>query len=136
MSTDAINNPPDDYAENVGYAAEKLVSMAIAYPEGWKCNAPRWVRVSEIFKVGMTTATRICRNAGFDPFELKPRHPTTPPMSTESTSKKPSPLDRLAEAWRLKRGIRFTAEEVKSLMSDTAIHDAALCAHGEEESRP
>ena len=52
------------------YTAEQLVKQAASFSTPKKGKAPRWVVIKDVFCVGSTVATEICRKCGLDPDEI------------------------------------------------------------------
>lgn len=51
------------------YTPQELVARAIRLAKPRRGSSPRWVLVRDLFGVGSTTATQLCREHGFDPSE-------------------------------------------------------------------
>jgi ribosomal protein S13 len=52
------------------HTAEELVKQAASFSTPKKGKHPRWWVVMNVFGVGFTTATEICRACGLDPDKI------------------------------------------------------------------
>lgn len=55
----------------VGYSPYQLLARAVAHPKGWKAGHVRWAAVGDVFCVGSTTATNLCKALQIDPHEKR-----------------------------------------------------------------